>query len=47
MAEWVESLTKTFSAGREPVLPAAALADFPFDNMRLIRENPASEGESH
>jgi hypothetical protein len=47
MAEPVESLTKTFSAGRGRGWPPAALADFPFDNLPRIRENPASEGESH
>ncbi|MDR0245323.1 MAG: hypothetical protein LBJ65_27305 [Burkholderia sp.] len=47
MAEPLESLPKTFSAARGPIRPPAATADFPFDNLPRIRENPASEGESH
>jgi len=46
MAETVESATKTLSARHGRGWPAAAVADFPFDNARRIRENPASEGES-
>jgi hypothetical protein len=47
MAETVESATKTSSARHGRNEPAAADADFPFDNAQRIRENPASEGESH
>jgi len=47
MAETVESATKTLSARHRQDEPAAAEADIPFDNARRIRENPASEGESH
>ncbi|WP_185658286.1 MULTISPECIES: hypothetical protein [unclassified Burkholderia] len=46
MKEPVESATETFSAGRGPIGPHAAMTDFPFDNLPRIRENPASEGES-